>query len=77
LAATFAGRPAVMTLAAIPRRFRLCLWGLLAVGFAATIILSLVVWHRGEMADHGMWRTIGWASLGFVLTAFQYPCKRP
>ena len=65
-----------MPSALIVRWVRLWIWGLLLVAFGAVILLSLLVWHQGEMIDYDMWRTVGWASAGLLLLAFQFPRRR-
>lgn len=44
----------------------------MAVIFSATVIL----WQLGDMADHGMVRTLSWSGLAIILLAFQYPRKQ-
>jgi hypothetical protein len=59
------------------RRLRLGAWSATVLLLLSVAVLAAWVWVRGEMADHGLWRTLAWSALGLGALAFLYPRKRP
>ena len=55
------------------RRVRLNLWRATVTVLLLVAAATVWVWSRGEMIDHGLWRTLAWTGLGIVALAFLYP----